>query len=267
MRPTDEDQAGSRRPNLMSTPRRSGADVNILAMLDRHAARPRARRWLAWPMAAWYGAAGVLACGLLAGLAWAVHDAGGDGGGAHDTVAIVPAPAPAPATVADAAAVPVPAFEAAAVASPALAPVARPAQQPATQPVLPPAPQADTVLQAVAAPAPSPAQRPDGRHAGERSAASLTPQRVLVHTPAPRSHPALPGARVLAHALPLPSRQQTSRARPSAATAKKGAAGATPAVDNDVALISAIIEHVNSHGQAAGDGLGTPPGHKNHETP
>ncbi|HEX8788169.1 MAG TPA: hypothetical protein VF793_18435, partial [Telluria sp.] len=60
MRPTDEDQPGSRRPNLMSTSRRSAGDVNILAMLDGLGSRSRARRPLLW-----YGIGGVLACGLI----------------------------------------------------------------------------------------------------------------------------------------------------------------------------------------------------------
>jgi hypothetical protein len=42
VRPTDEDQAGSRRPNLMSSTRRSANEVNILDMLDRQAIRPAA---------------------------------------------------------------------------------------------------------------------------------------------------------------------------------------------------------------------------------
>lgn len=65
MRPTDEDQPGSRRPNLMSTSRRSAGDVNILAMLDGLGSRSRARRPLLW-----YGIGGVLACGLIVTLVW-----------------------------------------------------------------------------------------------------------------------------------------------------------------------------------------------------
>ena len=72
MRPTDENQPGSRRPNLMSSSRRATGEINILAMLDGQAP---GRRLRALPAVVWYGAAGVLACSLLVALAWLVRGA------------------------------------------------------------------------------------------------------------------------------------------------------------------------------------------------
>jgi len=72
VRPTDENQPGSRRPNLMSSSRRATGEINILAMLDGQAP---GRRLLALPAGVWYGAAGVLACFLLVALAWLVRGA------------------------------------------------------------------------------------------------------------------------------------------------------------------------------------------------
>jgi hypothetical protein len=69
VRPTDEDQSGSRRPNLMSSTRRTANETNILAMLDRHESGGRMRRMLrgcaagrpcsgtgapAWSSSAWW---------------------------------------------------------------------------------------------------------------------------------------------------------------------------------------------------------------------
>jgi hypothetical protein len=68
VRPTDEDQPGSRRPNLMSASRRTSGEVNILAMLDGLGSRPRGRR-----IRLWYGAGGMLACALAGVLAWTVR--------------------------------------------------------------------------------------------------------------------------------------------------------------------------------------------------
>jgi len=71
VRPTDENQPGSRRPNLMSSSRRTTGDINILAMLDGKASGRRPR---VLPAALRYGAAGVLACSLMATLVWLVQD-------------------------------------------------------------------------------------------------------------------------------------------------------------------------------------------------
>ena len=72
MRPTDENQPVSRRPNLMSTSRRATSEINILAMLEGQAPGRRCR---ALPVVVWYGAAGVLACSLLVAIACLVRGA------------------------------------------------------------------------------------------------------------------------------------------------------------------------------------------------
>ena len=72
MRPTDENQAASTRPNLMSSRRGAGED-NILAMLERDSARrPGAR--MSGVRLAWYGAAAALAGILAGGVAWLAYD-------------------------------------------------------------------------------------------------------------------------------------------------------------------------------------------------
>jgi hypothetical protein len=71
VRPTDENQHGSTRPNLMSSgTRRAGNEDNILAMLDRN---ERGRRG-GPPRLAVYGAAGVVVMLLITVLAWLVQE-------------------------------------------------------------------------------------------------------------------------------------------------------------------------------------------------
>ncbi|WP_296944911.1 hypothetical protein [uncultured Massilia sp.] len=74
MRPTDENQAGSKRPNLMSSSRRANGEINILAMLDGRSGRPLSRRGRALPAALWYASALLVACALVGTLAWLAHD-------------------------------------------------------------------------------------------------------------------------------------------------------------------------------------------------
>ncbi|MEH6435955.1 hypothetical protein V7778_12890, partial [Massilia sp. DD77] len=78
MRPSDENQATSTRPNLMSASRpshgRPGED-SILAKLERDPARRRAPRS---PLRLFgYGAAAAVAVALTATLAWLAADSGG----------------------------------------------------------------------------------------------------------------------------------------------------------------------------------------------
>ncbi|MGZ5199680.1 MAG: hypothetical protein ACXWC4_07885 [Telluria sp.] len=71
MRPADENQY-STRPNLMSSGRRAGGDQNILEMLERDTGRGKRRG--ARSRLRWYGAGGALAAGLIGLLAWLAHD-------------------------------------------------------------------------------------------------------------------------------------------------------------------------------------------------
>ena len=72
MRPTDENQAASTRPNLMSS-RRTAGEENILAMLERDSAR-RAGGRISSPRLAWYCAAAAFSGILVGVVAWLAYD-------------------------------------------------------------------------------------------------------------------------------------------------------------------------------------------------
>jgi len=229
VRPTDEDQPGSRRPNLMSSSRRSSSDVSILAMLDGLGTRPRARRTLLW-----CAMGGTLACALVGTLAWMAHD---------------PAPATEPPVVA--LALPAPAATAAANEA---AQVSAQTASPVVAQVTPPAP-----------PRPDPAPAALSAAPGGATIVNLPTLSGADATPA-LAATALPAAAHAApHAVPAPKHppvpalrtepvRQTGRAnvaaiRGAAHPAAKRHAGASRAVtapavvDTDVALITAIMQH------------------------
>jgi hypothetical protein len=70
VRPTDENQHGSTRPNLMSPSRPGGGEDNILAMLERDAGRGRSSQFSAHPRMAWYAGAGALVVAMVGALGW-----------------------------------------------------------------------------------------------------------------------------------------------------------------------------------------------------
>lgn len=233
MRPTDEDQSSSRRPNLMSSTRRTASEINILAMLDRHEAGKLPQRILRGLRGRsarfWYGAAGVLACGLAGTLAWLAQDSGTSG--AVDSAlagAVSPSGRQAGAAIAP------------------LAPEAAPAGS-------------DPVADGAA----------DSLAVAEPEAVSDSPPKggatIVDLAPAPA-------------AVPVTAPAATAKAAPKPATARPGAATRTPAlahaeargrrpsqplkpapaaVDTDVALISAIIQHASKR-QEAEDAAGKP---------
>lgn len=268
MRPHDENQGGSRRPNLMSSSRRSSGEINILAMLDGQAGKPLSARLLGLPKAAWIGGILTLAC-VLGGLAWVVH---APSGGFDDRAANASL-AEAPGAIGAASET---------VANPALrlddAPVRRatvvdtaPADGVDRAP--PPAAERDALAlreghhitpqrpasPSEAMPPVATGSRPDGQaaptsladglatpvaspvvHQGTRSAIKLAAKPVTK----PSTHAATrPPAKAAS-----PARVATvpSHPRRAAGTTKPGQA---PTVDLDVALISAIIEHVNQRGE------------------
>jgi hypothetical protein len=259
VRPTDENQTGSRRPNLMSSSRRASGEINILAMLDGQSGKPLSRRFLAWPRIAWVGGAGVLGCALLGGLAWLLHDpvgGGFEGRAVHATLESTSATSlEAPDDGVPNPALRLASSSARGAAIVELAPpdgndVARsprfhpeelelreghhatvtrppiaPAMPPAAAPAMPPA------ARQVSRPAPMAAPRPVAKSplkAASRPAAAQRPPVVAPH-----------------------SRRSATPARPGAAAA---------GVDNDVALISAIIQHVNKRGELKdGPDCGDPP--------
>lgn len=222
MRPSDENQPASRRPNLMSPPRRTSGEIHILAMLDGHAHRSLSRRLLALPKSWWYGAAGLLACTLVGVLTWLA----GAGTGAKprqiaatEPAAVVladagPVEASVPETLLPASDVPATDLPVAAVDAPLAAMGAEPAAAPVATP-------------AAAAPAPARSRSapPPGRRAAAGAAVTRAVHKVAVHAAAPASR--------LRRAAPV------AKARSSA-----------PAVDTDVALITAIIQHGGKPPQA-----------------
>jgi len=262
VRPTDENQAGSRRPNLMSSSRRTGGEINILAMLEGQSNKPLSRRFQAWTRAAWYGGAGLLACGLLGALAWVALDPAG-GGFEGRVVAGTPAPVaePAPETL------PNPALH----VDPAPAHGAAIVDVAATESLPPPRAREDTpphaaaraALVAAAVPAataaPMPAAATDTVTSAVTSAVTNAgPARVpaAVSTLRPALHAAprpTPKGGTAAHAAAVPPHP-----RRAAPLARPGKPGQTATVDTDVALISAIIQHAGKHGEAKDDKPATP---------
>jgi hypothetical protein len=213
VRSTDEDQPGSRRPNLMSSPRRSGGEVNILATLDGLGTRPHARRALLR-----YGAGGLLACALLGSVAWMVRG---------------PTPAPARSTVA----VELPA--------PVVTRVGKPAEfaaaaAPATIVNLP----AVAAVDAQPAPAGAPAEPSAGvsapRHTGAHASALKTAPKA-----APARAPAVRTGVAAVHPMPHAAAKRLAAARSAPAPA---------AVDTDVALITAIMQHAANQRPTPEDG-------------
>ncbi len=255
MRPTDEDQPGTRRPNLMSSGRRSGSEVNILDMLDRQAKGPLRRRMLRSVLDRsprfWYGAGGVLACALAGALAWLVHTARP---AAVDTALAgsIKPPAPvietvdetvgnAPLTASKTAA----GSNAASAAGAAIVDLAPPSDTEADAATLTVAPATAGAVPAAALAAPAavpPAARPlPPRQAAGRIAAQSVPRdppRPTAHATAAKTAPR--AARSLAHA------EAAARSRRQAAAVKPAA----PALDTDVALISAIIQHAAARQEA-----------------
>jgi hypothetical protein len=208
----------------MSSPRRAGAEVNILAVLDGRTGKPLSKRFPALPRAAWYGAAGMLALTLLGTLAWLMRSP--DVEPSDATVASQPTPilpaAPGPVVQPDP--VPEPVLQAQPTPPHGAIIVDVDPPQPAEAPVPTPA------TARVEAPDPRPPARP------------LAQKTALAHThAAPASRPAAAPAR-------------TAASQPRPATGRKHAPAAAkpgqpPAVDTDVALISAIIQHVNKRGE------------------
>ena len=285
MRPTDENQAGSTRPNLMSSRRAVGED-NILAMLERDSARRTGTRASNLRLAC-YGAAAAFAGILVGGVAWLAYDnhktaerlqAG------HDALVAVP-PVVASADLPPQLSPPM-------LTAPAAAPAVPPAVAPAA------AQAADTSRAAVIV---------DGRAPAVRTAGSSLPPLVMLQpeetAPAQVRHALKPAPRLgketpkeltkaptkesAQAAVTTPTKPRTVQAaarssgdrkadkkkvnkhadkaqRTAARTAKttpqrgaaKTAADATrqrklasapPQVDSDVALISAIISQSERH--------------------
>lgn len=222
MRPTDENQYGSTRPNLMSSNRRGGEE-SILSMLERDSGR--SRRHPAGRLTL-YAAAGVVLLGLVGTIAWLARDQPGSRQAAPPVARTAPAVA-----MAEAGAAPPEAHGhaegAAIIDSPEPPPLG--AREPAPAQAAPEAP--PLVLVAPDEPGPAPA-------AAMSEPAPAVPA-VAAPSRAPRS--AAPRPRATAKAAGAGKSQLATRRQPPARKARP--APARDGVDTDVALISAIISH------------------------
>jgi len=249
VRPPDENQHGSTRPNLLSGARRRfGSDDNILERLERDSTRQASGNR---SRAAWYAAAASLVLLLLVVVAWMAYENA-------NTVQVIPmtrAPAERSATVVPPAAM---AMADTGQASPHPHPVhAQPLPGPATVVQMDPRDTTMAKAEAIAAPVPV-------RH----NAIAPLPPLVLLPgdetaakspaTPAKREAP-LPGGaagrtRPVARASP-PVQQAAVTARTAARTAvgarpRTAASASVPndaLMDRDVAVLSAIIMHDSKH--------------------
>ncbi|QOY96203.1 hypothetical protein IM543_10455 [Massilia sp. UMI-21] len=242
MRPTDENQSASIRPNLMSPrrPRISGED-SILAMLEREPAHKRAGG-ASGARRAWFGAGAGLALVLTGALVWLA--ANNDGTRRVEPESVL---ASVPASAADTGST--------LVAPAALHQVAMASAESARQ--APPGSAAVIVDQ------PPPGEAPPlrllkpgpGKIAAGQPAAAL---RIPVPAAAPRRTPAVavaakPAAAVRPAAAPSRPRPATLAKNAVRPVPPKSARGGGPArkadgpVDADVALISAVIVHANGH--------------------
>lgn len=281
MRPTDENQAASTRPNLMSS-RRTAGEENILAMLERDSARRVGGR-ISSPRLAWYCAAAAFAGILVGVVAWLAYDN-------HTTatamqvqaerVADDPAPPPAPALSSEP-----PQSEPAAVqlaeAPRAAVIVDHPQDKPAGPPplvMLPPeeikaakpaaqvneAPPAPT-NEAVSPPKPAAIPKtpsPDTAKTAKAQKAQTAEKQEKTAKPAKADKTAKTDKadkagkaektektqRPAARAAKPPAQRTAVADKTPARNRKNAPAGsADTAVDSDVALISAIIQHSERH--------------------
>ncbi|WP_332878727.1 hypothetical protein [Massilia sp. S19_KUP03_FR1] len=228
MRPSDENQHGSTRPNLLSGARRHvGGDDNILERLERdsarHASGNRSR-------AAWYAAAASLVLLLIIVLAWTAYDNA-------STVRVVPMTrVPDSGAAVSAPAMPAPAS----ILGPALV------QVPETPPPVPVAPQASA-----GAPLPPLVLLPRHEATAGKALTSAPPRTAgLASTAAPV--PARPAVRASLVAAPAASAARPAPRPVAAVRQHKPGSGPLQAdadADTDVALLSAIIIHDSAHAE------------------
>ena len=249
MRPTDENQAASTRPNLMSS-RRGAGEENILAMLERDSARRSGAR-MTGSRLAWYCAAAAFSGILVGAVAWLAYDN-------HETVSAMQVQVQAE-RVAEGDAVQAP---------PALADAQHPAPAP-----LPEGPHAAVIVdQPHSMPAAPPLVMlpPEGASRAKAAAPAVketapvlasaapavvapAPVKAAPMAPKPKADKENAIAKADKPAKPAPraaKAQRNASAKTVAARARAKAAARAPAdaaVDTDVALISAIIQHAERH--------------------
>lgn len=231
MRPPDENQPGSTRPNFTSSARRSASgDDNILARLERDARRGRVGKQ-GWKHArlAWCLLASVAVIGLVGTLASLTRENLSVNRPpvlieARSTPPDISGPSAAALVKGGFAPLPAPDLKlAAAVADLPPEPV-----KPPPMVMLKPAPETPVKPAAAPAPAPKPAAM---RVPAKPTATKAPPVKIALVKPAP--------ARPVVVAAPPP--------RPKKPAAKATSAPEPAAVDSDVALLSAIIMHASRH--------------------
>lgn len=261
MRPTDENQSPSMRPNLMS-PRRtatSGED-SILAMLEREPARKR-KAGTSGIRLAWYGASAMLALALTGTLIWMAANNDGLRPEVQESVLAEAEQAPRRS-------VPAPGDSSGGAATILQVAMAPAAAAPDTQPagaalIVDQAPPAEAVpplrlLKSAPEKAAAETATPPARAipVSPLPAAAVPPRSVAKASP-----PARPATPAAAETRPVPrpaaapakSRQVVvakSAVKPAQAKAQRGvnpARSPEAPVDADVALISAVIVHANGH--------------------
>jgi len=246
VRPTDENQAASTRPNLMSS-RRGAGEENILAMLERDSARRTGARMSGIRLVS-YAAAAALAGILAGGVAWLAYDnhkGVQELQARHDAETLVVAPVmpeAVPPAQPPAAAAPAPAVDAprAAVIVDESARKRDVTVASSVPPLvmLPPHELKETKpVPTAARPAEERAVPKPAKPEPTQTAARTGVEKKADKAPKTASRAAKPAQ---AHA------SGTAKAKP-AARAHKAAAGADTPVDSDVALISAIIQHSERH--------------------
>lgn len=232
MRPTDENQPGSRRPNLMSSSRRANGEISILAMLDGKSRRSLARRFPRLPALLGYAAAGTAACALVGVLAWLAHDgmdgsAGKDADGKAVTIAQAPAAPPDAETDAETEAA---APDAATSRAPLPAAIDVDAPLPAGR---------AAIVDALNADVPAPyIPAADGAPPAAAAPARNPPPKSAIVRPLATYRPVRPPVRI---ATPAKPKRNAAPTKPAAAV-----------VDMDVALITAIIQHAGRPLDATG---------------
>lgn len=220
MRPSDENQNGSTRPNLMSPSRRSAAsEDSILASLERGPSSTRTHR-------GWLIIGGSAAAVLTLMIAWLAY------GNATSVRALPPS----------------------AVKRPAAPPADNGMLNQSLPSISIPAPQSAAIIDEPAAEAPArpalvmlPREATPARD--ERTAVAAMPQEERVSRPAPavKTIPVKPSAAPRQVAKTAKAAATKAGARKAKAPAPAPSPVATPEVDSDVALLSAILAHSTRH--------------------
>ena len=267
MRPTDEDQHGYTRPNLLSGARhRFGSDDNILERLERDSARQASGNR---SRAAWYAAAASLVLLVLVVVAWMAYENARDvhvvpmtrepAGDLTTAPGIAPdAPSTPSAVAASAQSAPATVLEM--DVHPAATPVEAIAPVPAAPATILPFARPPASLTTVAA---TPAPPRDSAPAHPPPLVLLPEKEVVPHKP-PLPRKAAASRPVVAVARAKPAASTTSAPQQQAPVARattRTAVAARPrqpagksmssdaVVDRDVALLSAIIIHDSAHAE------------------